>query len=84
MKIKREKRAIWVICVVVALLLTVIPFSISAVLYETTFHRRLLILQSMYPWDHCSKESMILLRRSIWMSLLQMNLQIYRRVLNLH
>ena len=39
MKIKREKRAIWVICVVVALLLTVIPFSISAVLYETTIGR---------------------------------------------
>ncbi len=39
MKIKREKGAIWVICVVVALLLTVIPFSISAVLYETTFGR---------------------------------------------
>ena len=39
MKIKREKRAMWVICGVVALLLTVIPFSISAVLYETTFGR---------------------------------------------
>lgn len=39
MKIKRKKRAIWVICVVVVLLLTVIPFSISAVLYETTFGR---------------------------------------------
>lgn len=39
MKIKGKKRVVGVICVVVVLLLTVIPFSISAVLYEMTFGR---------------------------------------------
>lgn len=36
---KGKKRLIGVICVVVVLLLTVIPFSVSAVLYEMTFGR---------------------------------------------
>lgn len=39
MKMKGKKRVVGVICVVVVLLVTVIPFSISAVLYEMTFGR---------------------------------------------
>lgn len=39
MKMKGKKRVVGVICVAAVLLLTVIPFSVSAVLYETTFGR---------------------------------------------
>ena len=36
---KGKKKVLEVICVIIVLLLTVVPFSVSAVLYEMTFGR---------------------------------------------